>query len=206
MRNVFLSAAVVLGMTATIAPTTAQAQSDPLLGQMMTIGFNFCPRGWAMADGQILPISTNTALFSLLGTTYGGDGRTTFGLPDLRGRSAVHVGQGSGLDPVTLGERGGANTTTLTVATMPSHNHIATSALKATTGAQVNSTADGNALATAPLYSGGRSAPALDATLVEGSVATTVSNTGSGQSFNINGPFLGMYTCIAIDGQYPSRN
>ena len=206
MRNLFLSAAVALGMTATITPTTAQAQVDPYLGQLMTVGFNFCPRGWALADGQIIAISSNTALFSLLGTTYGGDGRTTFALPDLRGRSAVHVGHGPGLNTVAWGQRGGANTVTLTAATMPNHTHSATSALHATTAAQGGSAPADKGLASAPIYSGGRSAPTLDESLVAGSVTTTVAATGGGQSFNINDPFLGMYTCIATDGIFPPRN
>ena len=96
---------------------------EPFLGQIQPFGFNFAPRGWAQCDGQILPISQNTALFSLLGTTFGGDGRTTFALPDLRSRSIVHIGTGAGLDNIKWGERGGATTHTLTLAQMPSHNH-----------------------------------------------------------------------------------
>jgi microcystin-dependent protein len=83
---------------------------DPLLGEIMMVGFNFAPRGWAFCDGQLLAISSNTALFSLLGTTYGGDGRTTFALPDLRGRVPLHKGNGPGLSSRTLGERGGVET------------------------------------------------------------------------------------------------
>ncbi len=98
--------------------------SDPFIGQIQTFGFNFAPRGWARCDGQLLPISSNSALFSLLGTTYGGDGRTTFGLPDLRGRAALHQGQGPGLSNRNLGQRAGAENTTLTVNQMPSHNHV----------------------------------------------------------------------------------
>ena len=81
--------------------------SEPFIGQIMMVGFNFAPRGWAFCDGQLLPIAQNTALFSLLGTTYGGDGRTTFGLPDLRGRVPIHPGTGPGLSQHRLGERGG---------------------------------------------------------------------------------------------------
>ena len=84
--------------------------ADPFLGEIMMVGFNFAPRGWATCDGQLLPIAQNSALFSLLGTTYGGDGRTTFGLPDLRGRVPVHPGSGPGLTPRTLGQRGGVET------------------------------------------------------------------------------------------------
>lgn len=99
---------------------------EPFLGQISTVGFNFAPRSWALCDGQLLPISQNTALFSLLGTTYGGDGRTSFGLPDLRGRSAVHVGNGPGLTPMTWGRKSGQENVTLGVRNMPAHNHTIT--------------------------------------------------------------------------------
>ncbi|MCB0630228.1 MAG: phage tail protein, partial [Lewinella sp.] len=102
---------------------------EPFLGQIQPFGFNFPPRGWAFCDGQLLAISSNTALFSLLGTMYGGDGRTTFALPDLRGRSIVHIGTGPGLSHITQGEKGGRENVTLTTANMPSHNH----AVRATT-------------------------------------------------------------------------
>jgi hypothetical protein len=101
----------------------SRSATDPFLGEIMTVGFTFCPRGWAELDGQLLDISTHTALFSLLGTTYGGDGRTTFALPDLRGRTAVHEGQGPGLSNWPLGLRRGVEEVTLTEAQMPSHSH-----------------------------------------------------------------------------------
>ncbi|MFY1113097.1 MAG: tail fiber protein, partial [Methanosarcinaceae archaeon] len=97
--------------------------SEPFIGEIRMFAGNFAPRGWAFCDGQLLPISQNTALFSILGTTYGGDGRTTFGLPDLRGRVPVHAGSGPGLSTVRLGDTGGAETVTLSQAQMPSHNH-----------------------------------------------------------------------------------
>ena len=96
---------------------------DPFIGQIQAFGFNFAPAGWAHCNGQLLAISQNTALFSLLGTTYGGDGRTTFGLPEMRGRSIRHVGTGPGLSAVSWGQRGGATTATLIAANLPSHNH-----------------------------------------------------------------------------------
>lgn len=110
-------------LAALAAPLPAAAQSEPFIGQIMCAGFNFTPRGWARLDGQLLPIAQNQALFSLLGTTYGGDGRTTFALPDMRGRALVHDGNGPGLTPRTLGERGGAETHTLTPSQMPAHTH-----------------------------------------------------------------------------------
>ena len=106
--------------------------SEPFIGQIMMVGFNFPPRGWAQCNGQLLPISSHTALFSLLGTTFGGDGRTSFGLPDLRGRIAKHIGQGPGLANVTWGQRGGRENVTLTIANMPSHTHTVTNDLTVT--------------------------------------------------------------------------
>jgi len=97
---------------------------DPFIGQIQAFGFNFAPRGWSLCDGQLLAISSNTALFSLIGTAFGGDGRTTFGLPDLRGRTAVHVGRGPGLSNITWGQRGGRENVNLTIQELPAHNHI----------------------------------------------------------------------------------
>ena len=99
--------------------------SEPFIGEIRIFGFNFAPRGWALCDGQLLPISQNSALFSLLGTIYGGDGRTTFALPDLRGRAALHEGTGPGLSPRQLGQRSGSETNTLTVNQLPPHTHQA---------------------------------------------------------------------------------
>ena len=99
------------------------AAGEPFIAEIIMFGGNFAPRGWAFCDGALLPISQNTALFSLLGTTYGGDGRTTFGLPDLRGRVAIHPGTGPGLSTVRLGEKGGVENVVLTTAQMPAHGH-----------------------------------------------------------------------------------
>ncbi len=97
--------------------------SEPFLGEIKMVGFNFAPRGWALADGQLLPISANSALFSLYGTTYGGDGRTTFALPDLRGRTPIHQGSGQGLTERRIGSKGGAEYATLNVNQLPPHAH-----------------------------------------------------------------------------------
>jgi microcystin-dependent protein len=101
---------------------TANAQ-EPFIGEIKMFGGNFAPRGFAFCDGQLLSISQNTALFAILGTTYGGDGRTTFGLPDLRGRVPVHAGTGPGLSSYRIGQKGGTETTTITVANLPAHSH-----------------------------------------------------------------------------------
>ena len=106
-----------------IKPAMAQ---EPLIGEIKLVGFTYCPRGWTDADGQLLSITDNAALFSLYGTTYGGDGRTTFALPDLRGRVPLHQGTGAGLSTYTMGQLGGAETVTLTTSQMPVHNHTFT--------------------------------------------------------------------------------
>ena len=98
---------------------------EPFIGEISMVAFTFAPRGWAFCDGQLLAISQNTALFSLIGTTYGGDGRTTFALPDLRGRVPLHMGNGPGLTSRPEGQKGGSETVTLTVSQMPAHNHQA---------------------------------------------------------------------------------
>jgi microcystin-dependent protein len=104
---------------------------EPFLGQVMLFGGNFAPLGWALCDGQLLPISENEALFSLLGTTYGGDGMTTFALPDLRGRIALHAGTGAGLPPIPLGDKAGEPVVPLSLQQMPAHAHGADSRLHA---------------------------------------------------------------------------
>ena len=183
---------------------------EPFLGQIQAFGFNFAPRGWAKCEGQLLPISQNSALFSLLGTIYGGDGRTTFALPDLRGRCSIHAGQGPGLSNYQQGQRGGAETTTLNIQNMPAHNH---------TGAVVVSNA--NATSNEPSTGGsigksnvmmGRSQTEVSAfnngtpdTVLNGASVQT-NNNGGGQSFNNVQPYLVVNWCIALQGIYPSRN
>lgn len=170
---------------------------EPFIGQIQAFGFNFAPRGWAKCEGQLLPISSNTALFSLLGTTYGGDGRTTFGLPDLRGRSMVGTGNGPGLDSINWGERGGQVNKTLTVNEMPSHNHV-------TSVNVYNSTGDESA-PTGHLssHSGAFSEDSTSGAHLSG---VTNSNAGNNTSFNIRNPFLGITICIALVGIFPSRS
>src|SRR5262249_11757094 len=117
------SALILLGCL--LVPLGARAGNEPFLGELMLTGYNFCPQGWAAANGQLLPINQNQALFSLLGTYFGGNGQTTFALPDLRGRTAIGVGQGPGLTDRVVGEQGGAETVTLSTAEMPAHTHAA---------------------------------------------------------------------------------
>lgn len=169
--------------------------SEPFIGQIMQIGYGFAQRGWAFCDGQLLPINSNEALFSLLGTSFGGDGRTTFGLPDLRGRIAKHVGTGPGLGPVSWGGTGGSETTTLAVSQLPAHNH-------AVQGKNV----DGEDSDPSGRYFG-RSAPE-ELYVGDGSLSAMgdTTNTGGGQPVPIRNPYLGIYHVIALVGIFPSRN
>lgn len=165
--------------------------SSPFLGEIRLIGFNFAPRGWAFCDGQLLAISQSTALFALLGTSYGGDGRTTFALPDLRGRVPVHPGSGPGLPRVQQGERGGAAMTTLSTANLPSHSH----GVRASNGVQTSNRPKGAYQAAGNSYS----------TTPDTTMGTTVA-TGGSQSFENRQPFLGIHYVIALVGVFPSRN
>lgn len=178
--------------------------SEPFLGEIIMFGGNFAPRGWALCDGQLLAISQNQALFAILGTTYGGDGRTTFGLPDLRGRSPLHEGQGPGLTPRTLGQRGGAEDTTLVVNNLPAHNHSGegTVQLKASPDAADSSDPTGRNLALAEAYS----ADPATLDMAESSASLTTSNTGANQEFNNMHPYQVVNFIIAIQGIFPSRN
>ena len=168
--------------------------SDPFIGEIIMFGGNFAPRSWAFCDGQLLAISSYSALFSILGTTYGGDGRTTFALPELRGRVAMHPGSGPGLSTRRLGEKSGAENVTLNTTQIPSHNHsLGVKDDDADQGSPVN-----NALANANIYSGA----APDAVMNSGAVH----NTGGGQQHTNIQPFLCVNYIIALQGTYPSRN
>jgi microcystin-dependent protein len=153
--------------------------SEPFLGEIKMVGFNFNPRGWAFCDGQLLPIAQNSALFSLLGTTYGGDGRTTFALPDLRGRVALHPGSGPGLPTYRQGERSGNHQTTLTAANLAPHTHLGR--LKASGDAANTNNPNDNALALAEAYSDQALAASSPKTK-SGTVETD--STGGGQAFS----------------------
>ena len=175
----------------------------PFIGQIQAFGFNFAPRGWTFCNGTLLSISSNTALFSLLGTTFGGDGRTTFGLPDLRGRSIVGAGSGPGLDTITWGEKSGQSQLNLSVLNMPSHNHVATARLGA--GLGNTATATNNRIAA---NAGADTVYTATAAGTDAFAADTiaVANTGGSQPFNSRNPFLGIYVSIALEGVYPSRS
>lgn len=167
--------------------------SDQFLGEIRMVGFDFAPTGWALCDGSLLSISQNTALFSLLGTIYGGNGTTTFALPDLRGRVAIHQGQGPGLSEFTPGQSGGAETGTLTVANLPAHGHPV-----AVGGDQTTSAPDGALLAQDGAYTKAAST---------GSAAQSfVGQTGGGQPFSVEQPFLVVSFIIALQGIFPPRS
>jgi microcystin-dependent protein len=168
--------------------------SEPFIAEIMIFAGNFPPRGWAFCDGQLLPISQNTALFSLLGTTYGGNGQTTFALPDLRGRVPVHAGQGLGLSSVSLGEVGGAEVVTLTGAQSPAHVHE----VAASNGGATASRPSNNFLA-----AGGAYATASDGTTMNPAM---IRNSGGGQPHENRQPYLALNFCIALQGIFPARN
>lgn len=172
--------------------------ADPFVAEIRIFPFNFAPKGWAWCDGQLLPLSQNTALFSLLGTTYGGNGKSNFALPDLQGRAPMHPGQGPGLSLHDLGETGGSETVTLLESEIPSHNHFV--------GAQTTplggvTTPAGNTLsrpASGNLYN--LANPALVAMAPE-----ALAPAGGDQPHNNLQPYLTFYFCIALQGVFPPR-
>jgi microcystin-dependent protein len=171
--------------------------SNPFLGEIRLFGFNFAPRTWATCSGQLMPIAQNTALFSLLGTTYGGDGQTTFALPDLRGRSALSAGQGPGLAAYNLGQVSGVETVTLISTQMPAHNHT-----------MLASSSDSTAKNPSGNIPGGTASPVYAAV---GTANTTmapqvIGGAGGSQPHENRSPYLVLNYCIALEGIYPSRN
>lgn len=171
--------------------------SEPFVAEIRIFAGNFAPRGWAFCDGQLLPIAQNTALFSLIGTTYGGDGRTTTGLPNLKGRAPMHPGPGPGLTSRRLGQKGGTETETLTTAQLPQHTHNlmginAPGTTYAATGASgLARSAGGNA------YQSNASNTDLH--------VDALTDTGGGQAHTNMQPYLVMNFIIALVGTYPSR-
>jgi microcystin-dependent protein len=171
---------------------------ESFLASIILFAGNFAPRGWAFCQGQILPIAQNTALFSLLGTTYGGNGQTTFALPDLRGRAPIGQGQGPGLPPVQLGEAAGSPSTTLNISNMPQHNH------QLNCGGSADAFAPGgNFMASesnqqTQVYGGGAVAGQMN--------AQSIGVAGSSQPFSNMQPYLGLNYIICMEGIFPSRN
>ena len=174
--------------------------SEPFVGEIRMFAGNFAPRGWAFCDGQLLAVSQNDALFSLLGTIYGGDGRTTFGLPDMRGRIPIHAGSGPGLSARRLGSKGGAESVTLTTNELPSHTHsVRASDATGTARTPVNNyfaeESGANVYHAAPLSS---SVVNLD--------ASSMTSTGGSRSHTNLMPAICVNFIVALFGIYPSRN
>jgi microcystin-dependent protein len=171
--------------------------SEPFLGEIRAFALNFEPRGWAACDGRLLPISVNTALFSILGTTFGGDGRTTFGLPNLKGKIPLGAGPGPGLTPRNLGESAGTETVTLSLNQLPSHNHAA----KCNSG-------NGNQYGPANHYwaqdAGG--AKEYGATATGQMSAAAIAPAGGSQPHGNLQPYTVVNYCIALTGIFPSRS
>jgi microcystin-dependent protein len=172
------------------------------LAQIIMFAGNFAPRFWAYCQGQTLSIAQNTALFSLLGTTYGGNGTTTFGLPDMRGRSPLGTATGPGLSTVTLGEQAGTQSVTLTINNLPVHTHTGTLSVAATSN-PATTDEPGGAI---PAAGTALFAPGATATSAFGGVTATVANAGGNQPASIRQPYLAMNFVICLSGIYPSRN
>lgn len=181
--------------------------SEPFIGEIRMVGFNFAPRGWAFCDGRLLAISQFSALFSLLGTVYGGNGTTTFALPDLRGRAPVGMGTGPGLTPITQGEQAGTENVTLLSTQMPPHNHAVALQVAGTASNPVNAPtttnnrlgASGGGPGNATIWS-----DALTDPVAMPPIDTTIA--GGGQAVPIRNPFMGTNFVIALEGIFPSRN
>lgn len=174
-------------------PGDAQA---PYVGQIMMVGFSFAPAGWAFCDGQLLAISENETLFNLIGTTYGGDGQSTFGLPDLRGRVPVHVGTGPGLSNYVIAQSGGVETVTLTENQLPQHVHSYNPA--ASSNEQTSNRPDNNYPAVGGYYAGTTNSGAPMG-------APTIASAGGSQPHNNVQPFLGINFIISLFGVFPSQ-
>lgn len=171
--------------------------ADPFVAEIRIFPFNFAPKGWAWCDGQLLPLSQNTALFSLLGTTYGGNGKSNFALPDLQGRAPMHPGQGPGLSLHDLGETGGSETVSLLESEIPSHSHTAVGTTE-TTPKQASPT---QGMWGAPERETPFRTPGSPVSMSDGALAPA----GGDQPHNNMQPYLTFYFCIALQGVFPPR-
>jgi len=177
--------------------------ADPFIGEIRMFGGNFAPSGWALCNGQLLSISQNSALFSILGTSFGGNGQTTFGLPDLRSRVPIQQGQGVGLSPYDVGQQGGSEQVTLLQTQMPAHNHMVT----ATSDSAAADAASGNLLAT-PSAGRGQTPPQIYGAATGAAVTmgpTMIAPSGGSQPHENIQPYLCVTFIIALQGIYPSR-
>ena len=216
------AAAVLLVAGSGMSGLANACSPDGYIGSMSVFAGNFAIRGCALAQGQLLDISQNTALFSILGTTYGGNGRTNFALPDTRGRSVIGQGDGPGLTPVSLGQEGGAETVTLSEANLPAHSHTATTTLNLS-GMEAALNAyqkpSGPPVPGIEQYLDAKKTIFTDAfpnvvlspmsiDIMEGSstATTSVDDTGGGSPINVRSPYIGMNWLIQLTGLFPSRN
>jgi len=186
--------------------------SDPFLGEIRMVGFSFAPQGWASCNGQAVSISQNSALFALLGVTFGGDGVQTFNLPDFQGRSPVGMGNGINLSPIQQGDKSGSENVNILPTQMPMHTHTAQAAVSIpaiTTSANVTA-APSNTAVLGPIAAGGRpgslySTDAADTNLLPFNTPVTVGTAGNSQPLPIRNPYLGTNFIIAMSGMFPSR-
>ena len=178
---------------------------DPFVGEIRAVGFNYAPRGWALCDGSLMQIRQNQALFSILGTRFGGDGQTTFALPDLRSRAIVNPGQGPGLSPYQIGAKAGVESVALSLAQTPAHIHGFGGQFSVNPTPPSNSaTPTGNYIGV-PAQAQYSEAPSTD-TMAANSVTGTVSPAGEGQAHDNRQPYLAMTYVIALQGEYPQRS
>ena len=193
---------------------------EEYIGTIMSFGFNFPPKGWAFCDGQLLSIASNQTLYALLGTTFGGDGRTTFGLPDLKGRTMVHVGHGSDLQPVNWGQKAGTEVITLTKNNLPQHSHYLIEGFSRIFTNTVINTGPGPVINEAdngefPFASGGRmkdmfaEAPAgfdmVGGVISHSEISGNTSEAGYNSPMNVRDPYVGIYVSICMYGIFPPR-
>jgi microcystin-dependent protein len=200
MLKKFLIGAAALAAAAGASSASQAQTSQPYIGDVMVVGYNFCPRGWAAADGQLLPVAQYSAAFSLIGTVYGGDGRTTFALPDLRGRVPIHHGQGPGLPLHRPGNVFGIDSYTLTTAQLASHNHT----VRAAGQNSANQPSPQNH--TFASFPAGQPRYASDPSPSKPMDADLVDYTGGGQPFSLIAPSAVIKYCVALEGIFPSRN
>jgi microcystin-dependent protein len=192
-------AAGLAALSLSSLPGIASAQAEPFIGQIMCAGFNFAPRGWARLDGQLIPIATNTALFSLLGTQYGGNGITTFALPDMRGRVLIHDGSGPGLTPRSNGEAAGTETVTLSAGQMPAHTHTVTPQGSPSDATLVSPAGGVPATkARTTLYAPGPGTVPMSPVLT--------SAAGSNAPVPVMQPFVAINCFMALQGIFPARD
>ena len=202
-RQLAVLPALVGGLTALMSPLPSAAAADPFIGEVMCGGWNFAPQGFMDLNGQLLPIAEYDGLFALIGTTFGGDGQTTFALPDMRSRVVVGSGQGPGLSPRQLGEQSGTETETLTIAKMPAHSHgLAPPASLADATGKSPAASIASSKARTTLY-----APGPGNVLMQAAQSTTVGGVGGAAApLDNRQPTLSVKCVIAVVGIFPQRN